>query len=85
MYLYAALRVLQYATGEAWSVYLTERSQTCELLVQHVAAASEGGHCAGEPGASGLGELFPIWLPPTGLPGAEPLRAMSVPCFPAES
>jgi hypothetical protein len=29
--------------GQAWPIYLTERSQTCELLVQHVAAAS----CAG--------------------------------------
>ncbi|HQN18970.1 MAG TPA: hypothetical protein PKV86_07520, partial [Syntrophobacteraceae bacterium] len=29
--------------GQAWSIYLTERSQTCKLLVQHVAAASRAG------------------------------------------
>jgi hypothetical protein len=29
--------------GQAWSIYLTERGQTCKLLVQHVAAASRAG------------------------------------------
>ena len=49
------------APGKAWRVYLAERCQTCQLLVQHVVAASrervtEPGKQAGPEGVRRPGE-----------------------------